>query len=49
VIDGDWSALRGEVLDPPRYVTPSTGPAGAYVLVPNLDAIRDRTAEILGR
>jgi len=49
VLDARWSALRREVLDPPDYVTPAVGPDGAYVLRPDLAAIRTRTAELINR
>jgi len=49
VLDARWSDVRREVLDPPRYVRPDTGPGGAYILRPNLDAIRERTDQLTRR
>lgn len=49
VLDARWSDVRREVLDPPRYVRPDTGPGGAYILRPNLEAIRERTVELTQR
>ena len=49
VLDARWSDVRRQVLDPPRYVQPATGPGGAYILRPNLDAIRERVAELTRR
>lgn len=46
VLDARWSDVRREVLDPPRYVRPDVGPGGAYILRPDLAAIRERTAEL---
>lgn len=49
VLDARWSDVRREVLDPPRYVRPDTSPDGAYILRPNLDAIRERAAQLTKR
>jgi len=49
VLDARWSDMRRQVLDPPRYVEPDTGPGGAYILRPNVDAIRERTEELTTR
>lgn len=49
ILDARWSDVRREVLDPPRYVRPDIGPGGAYILRPDLDAIRARTAQLTQR
>ena len=43
----DISATERAVLEPPNYVTPATGPGGAYILVPDLTAIRRLGQELL--
>jgi polyisoprenyl-teichoic acid--peptidoglycan teichoic acid transferase len=44
----DMGSLEREVIQPPLYVTPATGAGGAYILIPDLDAIRDLGQELLG-
>ena len=38
--NADMGSVERAVIDPPQYVTPATGAGGAYILVPDLDAIR---------
>lgn len=46
--DADMGALRREVIQPPKYVTPATGAGGAYILIPDFEAIRELGQELLG-
>ena len=46
--DVDMSALHRVVLEPPTYVTPGTGPGGAYILIPNVPAIQETATSIAG-
>lgn len=48
VQEADISRLEQAVLEPPEYVTPATGPGGAYVLIPDLAAIRRLADDLLG-
>ena len=43
----DVSQTEQAVLEPPEYVTPATGPGGAYILVPDLPAIRRLAGELM--
>jgi LCP family protein required for cell wall assembly len=46
--DADMENLRRVVLQPPDYVTPATGTGGAYVLLPNLELIRELGQQLMG-
>lgn len=39
--DADLASLKRAVIQPPDYVTPATGAGGAYVLIPDLELIRE--------
>ena len=43
----DVATMERAVLQPPEYVTPATGAGGAYVLIPDLDRIRELGQRLL--
>ena len=48
VQEADLREIDRAVLQPPDYVTPATGAGGAYILVPDLAAIRELGRDLLG-
>lgn len=48
VQNADTGSMERAVIEPPEYVTPATGAGGAYILVPDLDAIRQLGQRLLG-
>lgn len=46
--DADMANVDRVVIQPPRYVTPATGADGAYVLLPDLELIRELGQDLLG-
>jgi anionic cell wall polymer biosynthesis LytR-Cps2A-Psr (LCP) family protein len=46
VQNADMANVRRAVIEPPLYVTPATGANGAYVLIPDLEAIRMLAQEL---
>jgi LCP family protein required for cell wall assembly len=48
VQEADVSRLERAVIEPPDYVTPSTAADGAYILVPDIAAIRRLADDLMG-
>ena len=48
VQDADIRNVEQIVLQPPDYVTPATGPDGAYILIPDVPAIRRLARDLIG-
>jgi polyisoprenyl-teichoic acid--peptidoglycan teichoic acid transferase len=46
--DASATNIERAVLQPPEYVTPATGADGAYILLPDLDAIRELGQRLIG-
>lgn len=46
--EADLGSLERAVIQPPEYVTPATGAAGAYVLLPEFAAIKDLGQRLMG-
>lgn len=46
--DADMANLERAVVQPPEYVTPATGADGAYILLPDLDSIRELGQRLMG-
>jgi LCP family protein required for cell wall assembly len=46
--DANTSNVERAVIQPPTYVTPATGPGGAYILVPNFKAILELGQKLMG-
>jgi LCP family protein required for cell wall assembly len=44
----DFTDVERVVIQPPEYVTPATGEGGAYVLLPDLGAIKDLGERLMG-
>jgi polyisoprenyl-teichoic acid--peptidoglycan teichoic acid transferase len=44
----DVATMERAVIQPPDYVTPATGEGGAYILLPNLERIRELGQAMLG-
>ena len=47
VQEADMSDLERIVLQPPDFVTPSSRPTAGYILIPDLELIRDTVADML--
>lgn len=44
----DFADVERQVIQPPAYVTPATGIGGAYILLPDLAAIRELGESLMG-
>jgi LCP family protein required for cell wall assembly len=48
VENADMANIQRAVIQPPTYVTPATGPGGAYILVPNFKTILELGQKLMG-